>query len=118
LFPLIALVAIGLVPYFLQGGKLPGIVKPLLGFALASVIAAGVAAFLPLLPYKGQDAQGREIRALATLAIGLGFYLCATLLPNTEARRRASVRAICRGMRRWDGRRSGIVALTRPDPSR
>jgi len=97
LIPLAGLVVIWLIPYLLLGGRLPAIAKPLLVFAALSVLSAGAAAFLPILPYKGQVPLGREIRALATLAIGLAFYLCASVLPDTEERRRTSVRAIYLG---------------------
>jgi hypothetical protein len=85
---LVCLVALWLLPYLLRGGSVPGAVRPLLGFAAVSVVAAGAAAYLPLLPYRGQVPAGRELRALATLAIGVCFYLCACLLPESEARRR------------------------------
>ena len=94
LIPLVGLVVLGLGPYLLRGGKLPGLVRPLLGFGIVCLLSAGAAAILPLLPYKGQVPAGREVRSLATLAIGLAFYLCASVLPDTDARRRESVRAI------------------------
>ena len=94
LLPLIAIVILGLIPYFLRGGTLPGVVRPLVGFAIVAVLSAAVAAALPLLPYKGQTPAGREVRALATLAIGLSFYLAAVLLPDSDARKRSSLRAI------------------------
>jgi hypothetical protein len=117
LIPLVALVAFGLAPYMFRGGKLPGTVRPLLGFALVSFLSAGAAAVLPLLPYKGQFPAGREIRALTTLAIGLGFYLCAVLAPDTDERRRASVRAIYVGAAVALGWATvqGLVALIQPD---
>jgi hypothetical protein len=70
------------------------VVSPLFAFAAVSVLAAGAAAFLPILPYKGQTLWGREVRALATLAIGLAFYVVASVLPDSEESRRKSVRAI------------------------
>jgi O-antigen ligase len=97
LIPLVGLVLLWLVPYLLRGGRAPGLVKPLVGFALLAVLSAGAAAFLPILPYKGQVWFGREARALATLAVGMGFYLCASLLPDTEERLRSSVRALYAG---------------------
>jgi O-antigen ligase len=117
LFPLAALVLLWLAPYILRGGKLPGLVKPLLAFAVVSIAAAGMAAFLPILAYKGQIPIAREARALATLAIGLSFYLAAAVLPDTELRRRASVRAIYAGALltlAWSTVQAGVV-LSRAD---
>ncbi len=117
LIPLVGLVVIWLIPYLLTGGKLPAVTKPLLVFAGLSVLSAGAAAFLPILPYKGQVPLGREVRALATLAIGLAFYLCASVLPDTEERRRSSVRAIYLGailVLAW-ATVQGSVVLSQPD---
>jgi hypothetical protein len=94
LIPLGALVLLWIVPYLVRGGRLPGVVNPLFAFAAVSVLSAGAAAFLPILPFKGQVSGARELRALATLAIGLAFYVTASVLPDTEERRRSSVRAV------------------------
>jgi hypothetical protein len=83
-----------LAPYVFTGGRVPGVSKPLLAFALVAILSAGLAVFLPILPYKGEVPSGRVVRALATLAIGLTFYFTASVLPATEDQRRASVRAI------------------------
>jgi O-antigen ligase len=117
LFPLAALVLLWLAPYILGGGKLPGLVKPLLAFAIVSIGAAGMAAFLPILAYKGQVPITREARALATLAIGLAFYIAAAILPDSERRRRSSVRAIYAGALLtlvWSTVQAGVV-LSRAD---
>jgi O-antigen ligase len=117
LFPLAALVLLWLVPYILRDGKLPGPIKPLLAFAVVSLAAAGMAAFLPILAYKGQVPIAREARALATLAIGLAFYLAAAVLPDSERRRRSSVRAIYAGALltlAWSTVQAGVV-LSRAD---
>ena len=97
LIPLGALVLMWLVPYLVRGGRLPGAVNPLFAFAAVSVLSAGAAAFLPILPYKGQVLPARELRALATLAIGLAFYVTASVLPDSEERRRSSLRAVYLG---------------------
>jgi len=117
LLPLAALVLLWLAPYILRGGKLPGSFKPLLAFAVVSVVAAGMAAFLPIIAYKGQVPITREARALATLAIGLAFYLAAAILPDSDLRRRSSVRAIYAGALltlAWSTVQAGVV-LSRAD---
>ncbi|HMK08197.1 MAG TPA: hypothetical protein VK449_04110, partial [Anaerolineales bacterium] len=97
LIPLLGLILVWYLPYLVRGGRLPSPVKPLLAFAAVSLIAAGAAAFLPILPYKGQVPAAREVRALVTIAIGVAYYLTASTLPDSEARRRSSVRAIYLG---------------------
>jgi O-antigen ligase len=117
LLPLAALVLLWLAPYILRGGKLPVSFKPLLAFAVVSIVAAGLAAFLPILAYKGQVPITREARALATLAIGLAFYLAAAILPDSDPRRRSSVRAIYAGALltlAWSTVQAGVV-LSRAD---
>jgi O-antigen ligase len=97
LIPLALLTVLWLFPYALKGGKIPGVASPLLGFGLVALIAAVAATLLPILPYKGLTPPGREARALLTIALGLSFYLVASILPGTEARRKISLRAIYLG---------------------
>jgi O-antigen ligase len=86
LLPLLILIPVFLVPDLLRGGRLPMVIWPLLGFVLAALLSAGVALFLPLIPFKGEDILGRVIHAGATLAVGLAFYLVASRLPSTDGR--------------------------------
>jgi len=61
------------------------------------LISACASFFLPILPFKGQSMFGREIRAIVTLGVGLGFYLCASGMPTTDGKLRASLRALYLG---------------------
>ena len=94
---LVGLVFVWLVPYVLGNGRFPGHVRPLLLFTLLSVLSAGIGLTLSLGPYKGTDPVHREIRALATLGIGVCFYLCAVTLPDSERRIRMSLWALYLG---------------------
>jgi len=88
------LVLTWLVPYVLGDGRFPGHVRPLLLFALLAILSAGIGLTLPLGPYKGTLPLSRELRALATLGIGVCFYLCAVSLPDSERRIRMSLWAL------------------------
>lgn len=97
LIPFAGLFLVWLVPYALAGGKLPGWAKPLLAFFALSLVSAAAAWFLPILPYKDQTLLSRELRALLSFILGIGFYLCASVLPDSEERIRKSLVAIYLG---------------------
>jgi O-antigen ligase len=97
LIPLAALCFVWLLPYLISGGNLPKAFWPLLVFALLAMLSGILALQYPLFPYKGQTVLSREIRALATLAFGLAFYLCASILPSNEQEIRQSLKAIYLG---------------------
>ncbi|MGH2628100.1 MAG: hypothetical protein ACRDHY_15790, partial [Anaerolineales bacterium] len=83
LLPLIGLSLVWLGPHLVRGGRMPAIAAPLLAFALLGLVSAAAATALPIEAYKGQSSFAREVRALATLAIGLAFYLSAAVLPDS-----------------------------------
>ncbi|MGH2619901.1 MAG: O-antigen ligase family protein, partial [Anaerolineales bacterium] len=97
LVPLVVLVAAWLIPYLLRGESLPSEAGPLLLFALVAVSSSLLAQFLPIGPYKGQAVLSRSLRGLATLGIGLCFYLVASLICFDPNRARSSLRAITAG---------------------
>ncbi len=97
LIPMAVLIIVWLAPDLVNGGRLPFIVWPLIGFSLMGVLSAGAALFLPLEPFKGQMVLQREVRALITLAIGVAFYLCAARFPTTSRRRRWTLAALYAG---------------------
>ena len=95
--PMLLLIPIWLIPFFWNGGNLPGITRLLIVFTLW-VLFTSVAAFtLPVIPYKGQSIITREIRALGTLFIGLGFYFCALTLRPSERALQWTLRALYLG---------------------
>jgi hypothetical protein len=94
ILPLAFLLVVWLLPQAWRGGKLPPAVWPMLLFTGAVLVSACASFFLPILPFKGQTVLGREIRAIVSFGVGLGFYLCASGIPTTDQRLRASLRAL------------------------
>jgi len=72
--------------------RLPAVALPLLAFVSIAVVASAGAFFLPISPSYGQSVLGRELRALLTLAIGIGFFLVAAMLPRGRKQIIASLR--------------------------
>ncbi|MCK5635769.1 MAG: O-antigen ligase family protein [Anaerolineales bacterium] len=97
LIPLVILFLVWFIPYLLRGGKLPVYSWPLLALLVIVIAADAAAFFLPLEPYKGRTLLSREIRALITLGIGFAFYFLASLMPDSEAKVRDSLRALYYG---------------------
>lgn len=94
LLPLIGLAVVWLIPFALQRRRLPRLIWPIILLLLIAMISASQALWLPLLPFKGQTALTRGLRGLATLAIGLSFYLCASTLPSNDRKLRWSLLAL------------------------
>src|SRR3990170_2993828 len=90
--PLLFLVLFWLTPSILRRRRLPHVMQPLAWFVLVAILASLQAHFLGIHPSKDEVALEREIRALFTLAIGLGFYGVCSTLPSDEQRLRASLR--------------------------
>jgi O-antigen ligase len=112
LIPVGGLFLVWLAPYAVRGGRLPAWVKPLVAFLGISLVSAAAAYFLPILPYKGQILLSREVRALSSFVVGIGFYLCASVLPDTEDRLRRSLMAIYAGgvlMLLWSSVQAAVV---------
>lgn len=84
LLPLLALLLVWLVPYLFRSGSLPLQLTPLLGFVMVSLAAAAGAFFLPFPPYKGAALLPSELEALATIIIGICFYLVAAVWPRQQ----------------------------------
>ena len=72
-------------------------VVPVFAFVGFVILSAVVGLFLPLENFKGQAVLGREIRALITLGVGVGFFLSAALMPITEEKMRVSLVALTIG---------------------
>lgn len=75
LLPLIVLLLVWFVPYLLRGGSLPRLSLPLLAFGMAALGACAAAFFIEIPPFRGASTARAEGEALATLAVGLCFYL-------------------------------------------
>jgi hypothetical protein len=98
MLPMLLILLLGVIPDFLRSGRISGLSKPLLFFALSAMLSAFGAYFLPIVPYKGQTVADRELRAGMTLIIGMGFYLSALTIPRTKEDLVASLRAIFAGL--------------------
>jgi hypothetical protein len=94
LIPLVGLVVFWFIPYVARDGRLPAISWPFLAFVALAILSALAATALPIYPIKGQDLISREVRALATIGLSLGFYWTASLLPHTDDEITASLRAV------------------------
>lgn len=76
--PLLILIVIWLMPYFLQKGRLPNEILPMLYFALFAVIISAGAFFLDGFYARGRNFFDLSLRAMITLIIGLSFYVTVT----------------------------------------
>ena len=84
--PLLVLLIFWYVPFLARSGKLPPQTLPLFAFVLA-VLVSGLAAFyLPFPPYKSATILHSGVEALATLAVGVCFYLVVSAWANTTDR--------------------------------
>jgi O-antigen ligase len=93
-------------------GSFPGAgtLTPLLGFVLIALTATSIGMLLDPLPLRGQEYFGRVIRAWATLAIGLSFFLAAVRMNRTEEDLRFSIKWLLAGFV-MDILWSGVQAL-------
>jgi hypothetical protein len=99
----LALVLLLMLPRWLADGrKASFLVWPLLLFLLMAMLSSLIAWFRPIPEFKGQTLLSRELRALSTLAIGVGFYLMASLFPRDSREARISLGLIYLG---------GVLAL-------
>jgi O-antigen ligase len=74
-----------------------GTLTPLFGFVLIALTATSIGILLNPLPLRGQEYFGRVIRAWATLAIGLSFFLAAVWMNRDEEDLRFSVKWLLAG---------------------
>ncbi|HLF72896.1 MAG TPA: O-antigen ligase family protein [Anaerolineales bacterium] len=74
-----------------------GALTPLFGFVLLALAATSLGVLLDPLPLRGQEYLGRALRAWATLAIGLSFFLAAAWMNRSEDDLRFTVRWLLAG---------------------
>lgn len=87
-----------------------GALTPLVAFVLIVLLTGGFGAWLDPIEMRGQDFFGRFIRALATLVIGLSFFIAAAWMNRNEDDLKFSVKWILAGFAlnlAW----SGVQAL-------
>lgn len=97
LIPLLPVVLIGLLPFYLRRRTVAAENLPLFAFVLLACLSTALALWYPIGIYKGVTPLERGVRGLSTLVIGLGFYLSAVHMPNSEHRIRRSLQAIYLG---------------------
>jgi hypothetical protein len=97
LIPLVLISLSWFIPYVARGGRLPAYSWPFLAFVALAAVSALAATGLPIYPYKGEDIVTREVRALATVIISLGFYWSAAAIPHSDDEFRTSLRVLYAG---------------------
>lgn len=98
LLPLLLLMIFWFLPYLLRRGTLPPQSLPLLAFFMASMLSACVAFFLPFPPYKNTTLLRSEAEAIATLIIGVCFYLVVAVWTRENHRLRLMLHLV-----NWSG---------------
>src|SRR5512141_2349901 len=99
LYP-VALLLLVLLIQFLRGkSSIPraGVLVPLTVFVLFTLAASSFGVWLDPLPMRGQEYFGRVIRAWATVAIGVSFFVSALWMNRSEEDVRFSIRWILFG---------------------
>jgi O-antigen ligase len=74
-----------------------GTLTPLLAFVLLALTATSLGVLLDPLPLRGQEYFGRVVRAWATLAIGLSFFIAAVWMNRNEEDLRFSIKWLLAG---------------------
>jgi len=94
LFPLAVLVLLDLIPYLIRGGTLPKLTLPILAFCVLAALTTFLQLFEPAFPFRGQVAEPRAMRSLATLAIGISFYLVTIRMTSTKPGLRLTLKLV------------------------
>jgi hypothetical protein len=99
LYPIALLLPLLLIQLIRGQASLPraGALTPLLGFVLIALAATSIGILLDPLPLRGQGYFGRVIRAWATLAIGLSFFVAAVWMNRNEEELRFSLKWLLAG---------------------
>ena len=74
-----------------------GTLTPVLGFVLIALTATSIGVLLNPLPLREQEYFGRVVRAWATLAIGLSFFIAAVWMNRNEEDLRFSLKWLLAG---------------------
>ena len=92
--PLILLVVIWIIPYFIQKGSLNLEVVPLVGFIAVALMTSILAHFNSILPWKGQTVLSREFGSWLTLLAGFAFYIVTLTMVSDKAKLTQTVKII------------------------
>jgi len=99
LYPIALLLPVLLILFLRGKSTIPraGVLVPLTAFVLFTLAASNFGAWLDPLPLRGQEYFGRVIRAWATVAIGLSFFISAMWMNRSEDDLRFSVKWLLAG---------------------
>ncbi len=89
--PVILLLLLGVLPFLLKRGQMPRETLPFVVFILVILLASAAAFFLDIPSFKSKTVLGQEIRAFATLGIGVAFYLLFAIWPNSPERLKKAI---------------------------
>ena len=93
--PLAILAVVWYLPWLWRNRRLPSEAVPLVAFASIALVAGLLSFFLEIHPFKGQTVFGRGSEALATLSLGIAYFLItATFVADRRERLRYSLRWI------------------------
>ena len=117
--PLVLLVLCWLIPYLLRRGNLPSLSAPLLIFVGVALFSSVLIPFREIYPFLGQTAIERVLRGLATLAVGVSFYLIAWHFSRSKQSMRHSLVWLYLGgvvLLAWASLQAGFLAQGNPAP--
>lgn len=97
IYPLLVLIPVAILPRLITK-PLPKTLLPLLGFTITVMIGSALAFAADIEAYRGVNLFERFLRNLATLGVGIGFYLAIALLPRHWADLRFALRSLYAGM--------------------
>lgn len=83
---LLVLLLVSVLPLVWRERQVPRAALPLLAFACAALFSCALAFFLPLPPFRDQAILSNMLKALFTLAVGLGFYVAALVWASQAER--------------------------------
>lgn len=116
LYPLIIIFLIVILPRLIKR-QLPATFLPLFAFTLAALISSIIAFSFELESLRGVTLSSRFIRNIATLGIGIAFYLTSVLLHNNWQQLKFSLRWIYLGFSLallWGSLQAAYVAFYSP----
>ncbi len=116
LYPLIIIFLIVILPRLFKR-QLPATFLPLLAFTVAALISSIIAFSFELESLRGVTLSSRFIRNIATLGIGIAFYLTSVLLHNNWQQLKFSLRWIYLGFSLallWGSLQAAYVAFYTP----
>ena len=98
ILPVLILLIIYVVPYFIRKGRWPGISAPLWLFAFVSLLSGILAFSRPIYSSGVESVLNSTLIGMLTLGLGLGYYFSAVLIVRSRTRIKRSVQVIYLGL--------------------